>query len=236
MCRKKIIKIIAILTLGLSLISCKPSNNVKLGYTNIPSYTLNEENITYRNFEISDKIENIKPKVLIYHTHTLEDYTNSNVVKMGEDLANKLRDKGFIVDHITDNFSKDYNNAYNCSREYLQGLDLSQYNLILDYHRDSLNNPNTSKVYNKDVAKIMLVYGKASGNYNTQKDLGNQFISKMESDLVRSNWIYDTCCFNQDLNDNILLLEMGNHKNSEIEIMRLNTHLSNSINKVLKLK
>ena len=62
-------------------------------------------------------------KILIYHTHTLEEYADgTTVIDAGNDLAEKLNNLGFEVDNVVDNFSVDYNNAYASSRNYLSNI------------------------------------------------------------------------------------------------------------------
>lgn len=192
-----------------------------------PKYILNESSIVYK-----------KPKILIYHTHTLEEYIDSDVVEMGEDLKIKLEKKGFIVDHITDNFSADYNNAYNSSREFLESISLLEYAYIIDYHRNSATPSNTTEVKGVKVAKGMFVYDKYSKNYTSSKEIGDNIIEKFNNfstDLTRDNFIYDggINSFNTDLSDNILLWESGDINNTKLEIMRLNTYFASTINQLL---
>lgn len=223
--RKKIKRLLAIFLLGLSLLSFKP----------IQSFAASTFNLTDSAITYYQKEEINKPRILIYHTHTLEDYKDSNVVEMGKDLAIKLEKKGFVVDHIKDNFSKDYNNAYNKSREYLKGIDLEQYDLVIDYHRDYSPSQNTSNIWNVDVAKVMLVYSKSSGNYENQRSLGDSIVANMDNKITKNNYIYNKGInyFNQDLSKNTLLLEMGNNENDSLHIKRLNTHMADSIEKVI---
>ena len=173
-------------------------------------------------------------KILIYHTHTEEEYKDFTIVEAGEDLAKKLEDKGYIVDHVTENFSRDYNNAYNSSRAYLESLDLTQYSLIIDLHRDSLEIANTVNVWGVDVAKSMFVYSKATATENTKN-----IINTLENNLgnvARDTFSYNhgINCFNQDLSENSVLIEAGNNNNTKWEVKRLCTHLANSIDKYLK--
>ena len=55
-----------------------------------PQYTLTQECIV-QNEQVASK-----GRILIIHTHTQEDYIDSNVVEMGQDLADKLNKKGYI--------------------------------------------------------------------------------------------------------------------------------------------
>lgn len=173
-------------------------------------------------------------QILIYHTHTEEAYKDFTIVDAGEDLAKKLEEKGYIVTHVTDNFSSDYNNAYSSSRSYLQGLDLSNYSLVIDLHRDSLETSNTVNVWGVDVAKAMFVYSKAAATENTLDTINS--IENNLGNIARDTFSYNKGInyFNQDLTENSILIEAGNNNNNKWEIKRLCTHLSNSIDKYLK--
>lgn len=194
-----------------------------LARTQIKPYVIKESSIVRE-----------QKKILIYHTHTEEEYKDFTIVEAGEDLTKKLEDKGYIVTHVTENFSKDYNNAYDSSRIYLESLDLTQYSLIIDLHRDSLENANTVNVWGVDVAKSMLVYSKAAATENSKN-----IINTLEEDLgniARDTFSYNNGInyFNQDLNENSILIEAGNNNNTEWEVKRLCTHLTNSIDGYLK--
>lgn len=234
---KKIKKIIMRVLIGLTLAFtlCTGCFTVK-AYKNVgfKPYIVNESSINYKD------IKEVKGKILIYHTHNNEDYMDSNVIEMGKDLAVKLEKKGYIVDHIEKDFEKnDYNNAYYESREFLQGINLDEYNLIIDFHRDAIDNPNTVIVNDVPVAKGMFVYSKSSENYSTALNIGDGIVenmSKFDGGLMRNNWEYNRgiTYFNSDLDDNILLLEAGNNNNSKLEIMRMNTYIASSVNTYLE--
>ena len=181
-------------------------------------------------------ITRVEKQILIYHTHTCEEYEDFTIVEAGEDLAKKLEDKGYKVTHVKENFSKDYNNSYNSSREYLNSIDLSNYSLIIDYHRNSLEDSNTTQIWGVDNARVMFVYSKDSLNYESSKTLGKAISDNLEGNLYMRDYEYNHGInnFNADLNENMILIESGNDKNDKWEIKRLNTHLSNSIDKALK--
>ena len=199
---------------------------------NISPYQLSKNSIVYQQKET-------KGKILIYHTHSREDYVDSNVMEMGEDLANKLEKKGYIVEHVKEDFSIDYNTAYDKSRNYLLNIDLDEFDLIIDYHRDSLDFSNTENVKGVNVAKGMIVYDTTSKNYDKAKLIGDEIsknIDKFNDKIARENFYYEGGInqFNSDLDDNIVLWESGNNKNSKLEIKRLNTYFASSIDTCLK--
>lgn len=199
---------------------------------NISPYQISKSSIVYQQKEA-------KGKILIYHTHSREDYVDSNVIEMGEDLANKLEKKGYIVEHAKDDFSIDYNTAYDKSRKYLLNIDLNDFDLIIDYHRDSLDFSNTEIVKGVNVAKGMFVYDTTSENYDNAKLIGDGILNNMDKfndGITRENFYYEGGInqFNSDLDDDIILWESGNNKNSKLEIKRLNTYFASSIDTYLK--
>ena len=201
-----------------------------------PRYTLSEESVV-RNEQVASK-----GRILIIHTHTQEDYTDSNVVEMGQDLADKLNKKGYIAENITLDFVRgDYNNAYNYSREYLQSIDLTKYDLVIDYHRDALSYSNTVIHNGNEVAKGMFVFSKNSKHFSDSEYHSNKILGYMDNfnrGLTRDSWYYDYGIndFNSDLGDNIVLWESGNNSNNKLEIMRLNTYFASAIDQYLSNK
>jgi len=180
-------------------------------------------------------------RILIYHSHTAESYCDGyDVVKGGEDLSNKLRKKGYTVHHIIDKFDTDYKNSYYNSNRMLKEKDLSKYDLIIDYHRDSINKKITSKDKNgNEIAKTMFVLTKEQDNYFSQKATVNKIEKELatisSSDMVRKTWEYKKgiTYYSQNLSENIILLENGFNTNTELEVKRSNTYLSYSIDKIL---
>ena len=223
-------RIVTGILLSLSLMCLTPSAKVR----EIEPFRLKESSIS----RVVEQ-KQTKGKILIYHTHTLEDYVDSNVVEMGRDLKAKLEKKGYVVDHVEDNFSIDYNNAYNSSREYLQSINLGEYDLIIDYHRNSPTLNNTVKVKDVDVARGMFVLDKWSPNFEDGERATNGIVSQMDKfngNIMRYNFYYEGGInngFNTDLSNNIVLLEAGDVNNDKLEVMRLNTYMSASIDTYL---
>lgn len=189
--------------------------------------------------KIEQRIES-KGKVLIYNTHTSEDYVDTNVVEMAKDLKGKLEKMGYEVTYINKKFDTDYPKAYYKSREALQEiLGKESFDMIIDYHRNSLPSKNTVNVDGKDVARLMTVIPKQSINakemYKVDKLLSSK-INEVGSNVVMKT--YDEYnkginYYNSDLSDKLILVEMGNQNNNKWEIMRLNTYFAQGINNVV---
>lgn len=129
------------------------------------------------------------PRILIYHTHTTEAYTQTaenkyvpsgdwrtrdnskNVVALGERLARILHDEyGFTVLHdTTDHEPPKLATSYNRSLETMQNYKkkYTSINMFIDLHRDAYtsNGPNTDFVTidGKRVARMMFVVGTGEG-------------------------------------------------------------------------
>lgn len=165
-------------------------SNVKERYTN--SYAgVNIKNET--NFQLTEemlagevKIDNPK-RVLIYHTHTCESYTSSemypyemtgnyrttdlnyNVVRLGSELKKILESKNYTVIHSTDYhdfpaYSGSYDRSYTTVENLLSGEEKTD--ILIDIHRDSIGDSSyapTVKIGDNYAAQMMFVIGTNGG-------------------------------------------------------------------------
>lgn len=182
-----------------------------------------------------------KNRVLIYHSHTGESYADGyNIVQAGNDLANKLEQKGIAVDHITEKFDVVYDNSYFNSRKVLNKVDLDSYDLIIDLHRDAASSEITAKdIYGNDISKLMFVHSTEQNNSKKQFEITDSlknFGTAFSDDMIRDDWNYDhgISHFNQDLNDNVILIENGFNTNTQDQINRSNTYLAEMIANFIK--
>ena len=175
-------------------------------------------------------------KILIYHTHTLEEYADgTTVVDAGNDLAEKLNDLGFEVDNVVDNFSVDYNNAYASSRNYLSNIDLTQYKLVIDLHRDAAGLKIIRQLEDGDCTVVKFVFSTSNKNYHEQQNLANKISANLQ-DIYDEDFTYDKGIlnFNQDLSNNIVLIENGFNTNTIDEVKNSNTKIANAILQVFE--
>ena len=175
-------------------------------------------------------------KILIYHTHTLEEYADgTTVVDAGNDLAEKLNDLGFEVDNVVDNFSVDYNNAYASSRNYLSNIDLTQYKLVIDLHRDAAGSKIIRQLEDGDYTVVKFVFSTSNKNYHEQQNLANKISANLQ-DIYDEDFLYDKGIldFNQDLSNNIVLIENGFNTNTIDEVKNSNTKIANAILQVFE--
>lgn len=155
-------------------------NNVKI--KNESQYQLTEE-MLIPNVELSNKKD-----IIIYHTHTCESYTptelnnyvatgnfrttdlNYSVVRVGTELANNLQARNFNVIHNTTYHDYPaYTGSYTRSLSTIKSIlnDNKDTEFIIDLHRDALGNNSeygpSVKIGEEKVAQIMFVIGTDAG-------------------------------------------------------------------------
>ncbi len=138
-----------------------------------------------------------EPQVLIYHTHTHEGYTPTeldsftlsqgdrcddsaySVVRVGAEIADVLRANGIQVIHDTGVYDTLYSGAYGRSLDAVKSY-LEQYpsiQIAIDVHRDALNEPDNlryklvAEVDGQQVAQVMMLVG-TDGDGNTPTHSG----------------------------------------------------------------
>ncbi len=138
------------------------------------------------------------PKVLIFHTHAREMFSDSNrdnpydgVVGVGDNLAKVLKDKyGIESLHVTESFDtvngkSMVTGAYERMEPVIEKVlaENPSIEFVIDIHRDGLNNPDirlVTDINGKPTAKIMFVNGLArlfddSGNLYDIPGLPNPY-------------------------------------------------------------
>lgn len=182
-----------------------------------------------------------KGKILIYSTHSCEVNKDSSVITIAEDLAKKLRKKGYDVTHDKTKFAdiKGYNKAYYSSGEMLEKLDLSQYFLILDIHFNAGKSPAITKDINgNDVAKIEMIQTKENPYLQEENNIANGITENINkfgdiSDGVESYYKQGIIYYNLSKSPNMLLVEIGNNMNNGLSCMRTNTYMASAIDTYL---
>ena len=210
-------------------------NQFSVNEDSILKFSSNEKSLNSKIYDASLKKElNVsKPEILIYHTHTTENYAeasvdttdeNANVVGVGDVLAKELEENyGISVIHDKTNHSVSYNDSYSRSSEtvdkYLKKY--GDFKIILDLHRDSVPDKGamTTKVEGTEAAKIMFVNAKNSTRYDKNKELTENIFKKTEElfpGLTRKILTYNRGknAFNQSKSDGSVLFEMGSNVNS----------------------
>lgn len=179
---------------------------------------------------IKKNLNESKPEVLIYHTHTTEYYApatgksafdeNFSVVAVGRELAKELQQNyGVSVIHDRTIHNSAYQNSYTRSGETLDKY-LKKYNndfkIIIDLHRDSgpAKKNVTYKINGQDAAKVMFVLSMNSKYIKNNQELSNNlkgFLDKEFPGFTRETTEYPRGkgTFNQSKHPNVVLIEVG---------------------------
>ena len=200
--------------------------------------------------------------VLIYHTHTHEAYEQAaddqyvaieawrtmdedhSVVRVGEELARLLRERGFEVVHdTTDHEQNDLKTAYTRSMETLQSYD-RRFDLYIDLHRDAyLDGMETAVVDSNGarLAPLMMLIGNG-GNFDIKPDYeANLAFAARLTDRI--NALCDGLCrpvmvkngrYNQHLFTPSVLIEVGHNLNTLDEALTSMPVLAEALADLLK--
>lgn len=185
------------------------------------------------NGETISKYSDRKIRILIYHTHTTEAfkpanndsfYEQYNIVGIGDVLKKEL-EKNYNIEVVHDKtiHNTSYVESYKRSGETLDRYltEIDDFDLILDLHRDSLDNKSlvTENIDGKNVAKLMLVVAKNNPNYLENDELATD-LTNLANDLypglARNVFYYDrgSNAFNQTKSSKLALVEVGAQLNT----------------------
>ena len=200
---------------------------------------LNDVSKAY-NPSLKKELDKSKPEILIYHTHTMEQYaeselnqtTNSdaNVVGVGDILTKELEEGyGISVVHDKTNYTlPDYTTAYDRSREGLkkQLEEYDDYKLIIDLHRDAIPNKDsvTTTLNDQSLAKFMFVTSQNVPTYDANQKVVDDLYSIGENlfpELIKDNKIFEGMGgingFNQGFAEGSMIIEVGSHTSAAQE-------------------
>lgn len=223
-------------------VNAKKLNNFNLEDKEVSKETVKEEN-TKNNQEIALKdktvtvydpklkktLNNSRPEVLIYHTHTSEGYkpgppdngnNSQNVVAVGDELVKELQEN-FGISAINDRTVHDremYTQSYSRSAvtvdKYLKKY--GDFKIIIDLHRDSVEDKKAvlTKMNGENAAKIMFVMARKNPHFDKNMNIANKMIQTSDKlfpgfckGILYYN--YGTRFFNQDKSNNSVLIEVG---------------------------
>ncbi|MBO5208330.1 MAG: stage II sporulation protein P [Lachnospiraceae bacterium] len=219
---------------------------------------LNTEKLLEKDMRMQGSNE--KPQILIYHTHSQEDFVDSipgdestTIVGAGEKLANLLRDQyGYNVIHYTESFDKEardyaYSNALPAIEKVL--AENPSIEVVIDLHRDEMPEDRRLVVdlQGKPTAQFMFFNGLSrTKNGETIEYLENP---NLEDNLtfsfqmqVAANEYYPGVArriylkayrYNMHLRGKSLLIELGAQNNTVEEIMNAVEPLAHIIHLVL---
>ena len=205
--------------------------------------------------EDPNPIEIKNPRVYIYNTHQLEgydwtDYSDYNITPNVQMASYLLKDKlnnynistivetGNISDYLKAN-NWSYNYSYRASRYFLEETLKKNNNLdlIIDLHRDAISREASTIEYDgKKYAKVLFVVGKDYDSYEKNLELANKlndifksYIPNISRGVIVKGGSNVNGIYNQDLNQNIVLIECGGSENTIDEVINTINVLSNVI-------
>ena len=189
-----------------------------------------------------------KPYVIIYHTHTTEGYelldkgwysddynsrtedASRTVVRVGDEIAARLREAGYGVIHDTNIYDRSYDGAYDRSEVTLRRLlkENPTVAVTLDVHRDAIHYDNGTKckptavVNGKKAAQVMIITGcegcGVTGFPDWRKNLVFAVALQNEmyniSDTLMRPIFFCHRRYNMDVTPCSLLLEFGTDANT----------------------
>lgn len=232
----------------------KQSNNdedyikIHIGEENIPktndvsqeeSNPVSETTTASAGYNNNIRITNDKPRILLYHTHSYETYSNnpdgnyhssdmsSSVRRVGQSLTNELSSRGLGVLHTLKVHDEVYNTSYSTSNKTLNEL-LPKYpsvDITIDLHREgkdwstesekkAMEEKYTANVNGERVAKFFFVVGEKNPNAEQVNKLANDLtkIAKEKyPDLILPVIKKPHGKFNQYMSKNGILVEIGSN-------------------------
>ncbi|SCH36947.1 MULTISPECIES: stage II sporulation protein P [unclassified Romboutsia] len=219
---------------------------VHIGEENIPTLNAGSEETKKESaialstqYKDNIRVTSSNPRILIYHTHSAETYSNSpdgnyhsqdienSVMQVGSLLTTELSNKGWGVVHTTKYHDyPSYNNSYSSSLSTIKTL-LSQYNTVdiaIDLHRDASAEVNeesnknyTTTINGEKVAQFCFVVGMKNENIDevmkTATDLTNLANEKYPG-IAKAVVEKPYGRFNQYVADKGILIEVGSNATS----------------------
>ena len=203
-------------------------------------------------------------RVLIYHTHTHEAYAqvaedpyvevsawrtadpDHSVVRVGESLAQLLRDIGYEVIHdATDHEGSDLSTAYERSLATLLSYD-QPFDLYLDLHRDAYSGDGSpdSLAYEKDgtrYARVMILLGTGE-NFADKPDYAANLsfaravtgaMSRLLPGAIRPVMTKKNR-YNQHVGSPAILVEVGHNENTLQEALNALPALAQALDEALQ--
>lgn len=180
------------------------------------------------------------PKVYIYSTHPNEKYIDNTISYASLILQEKLNslqvetivEERSVVEYLEDN-NLEFDDSYKATREFLSDkLKIYDFDLIIDLHRDAVNNT-TVKINNKEYAKIMFVQNVNYKDNITLANKLNDILNEKYPGITRGIYNKYVDNFNQDLNNNVLLIELGGNTNTFEQVNNSIDALAYSIKELL---
>ena len=184
------------------------------------------------------------PRIYIYNSHQGETYSmkyleDYNIVpdvlmaslmlkdKLESININSIVEESDILAYMKEN-NLNHAGSYKASRTYLEKIIKTYPNmdLYIDLHRDAATHKvSTTTINNKPCAKVLFVIGLENPNYEENLErankLNNIILEKYPSltrGIMQKQGYGVNGIYNQDLNPNVILIEIGGNENNIEEI------------------
>lgn len=197
------------------------------------------------------EINKDEPYILIYHTHTSEEYYGGGtVVDVGNTLANEFEKLGYKTIHITtvydkEQFSGAYSRSVNGASEILEKY--PSIKLVFDVHRDAITTQNgksyrpITQINGEECAQVMFVCGTDEKGLSHPEWRENFKFALDVSRTVENN--YSALSrpvnlrgdrFNTHLTNHAFLIEVGSNANTLSEANLAAIYTARSIVKTIE--
>lgn len=208
---------------------------------------------------VTEKNTEKTPRVYIYNSHqgenysmkTLEPYNITPSVMMASYLLREHLNKAGIPTIVEETNINEYmktkgwNHArsYDASREFVANT-LKKYpdlELIIDLHRDALpHDTSTITIGEKNYAKVLFIIGLNNKAYESNLSLAttisdkiNGKFPKLSRGIMKKQGATVNGRYNQDLNPNMILMEVGANENTIDEVQNTIEAIANIITEKL---
>ena len=227
-------------------ITVKLYSNIKENLFNSPVNLLkNELKINEKEEKIEFMYAETKlPRIYIYNSHQGETYSmkyleDYNIVpdvlmaslmlkdKLESININSIVEESDILAYMKEN-NLNHAGSYKASRTYLEKIIKTYPNmdLYIDLHRDAATHKvSTTTINDKPCAKVLFVIGLENPNYEENLErvnkLNNIMLEKYPSltrGVMKKQGYGVNGIYNQDLNPNVILIEIGGNENNIEEI------------------
>ena len=201
-----------------------------------------------------------QPRVLIYHTHTHEAYSqveddpyeetevwrtadqSHSVVRVGEALSELLEQYGFVVTHdTTDHEPPKLSTAYARSLQTLESYE-ETFDLYIDLHRDAYNSSMEQCAYfgGQELAQLMVLIGNG-GDYEVKPDYeANLAFARRLTDCINEKApgvcrevMIKNGRYNQHIGTPAILIEVGHNENTLQQALSSMPVLAEALKKTL---
>ncbi len=187
----------------------------------------------------------IRKKIYIYNTHQSEKYADFDVLNAALNLKNILADFNIeaIVEetNITEEVKKNnytYSQSYRVTKSLMTNYLNKDISLFIDLHRDSsAKNITTTTVDGVNFAKMMFVVGGKHESYMENyrvSDAINKILKNNNNQISRGLLLRKSSSYNQELDPNVVLIELGGPENTKEEVLNTLQVLAKSIYEYLE--